>query len=187
MVLLQLTFLIVVLIASYFVIAKKMKADLLSRYLLFVLINSFFFFKIFHEQSALWVTLICAIGLVLNTKLLIIKKVVLILVTGIVVSVYRVPFSSAEFDDYVKGAYGIECVGSECVKVKKVVREDTMKLQTNEYSIQGYSFHWYYVFSRGELTLNDKSIKAINVMGFWFPLTESMEFGMARRTTVNGK
>lgn len=170
MIILQFTFFIVVLVIAYFVIVKKMKTDFLAKYLLFILISSFFFFKIFHEQSALWVTLICTVGLVLNAKLPTLKKVVLILVAGIVVSLYRVPFSSDEFDDYLKATYGIECLGTECVEVVKIVSEDTMELQTNEYSIQGYSYNWYSVFSKGEIELNDKSIKAVNVLGFWFPL-----------------
>ncbi|WP_025783466.1 hypothetical protein [Sporosarcina sp. D27] len=87
-----------------------------------------------------------------------------------VVNVYRVPLSSEEFDDYLKATYGIECLVTECVEVVKIVSEDTMELQTNEYSLQGYSFNWYFVFSKGEIELYDKSIKAVNVMGFWFPL-----------------
>lgn len=170
LVILQFTFFSVVLAISFFVIVKKMKTDFLTRYLLFILISSFSLFKIFHEQSALWVTLICTVGLVLNAKLPSLKKVVLILVAGIVVNLYRVPLSSDEFEDYLKETNGIECLGTECVEVVKIVSEDTMELQTKEYSIQGYSYNWYYVFSKGEIEMNDKTIKAVNVMGFWFPL-----------------
>lgn len=174
MIALEIVLLTIVLVTSFFMISKKMKTDFLIKYLSFVLINSFFIFYLFHYQSALLVLLICAMGLILTMKATVIKKSLLILLVGIGVSLYRVPLSSAEFDDYVKDTYGIECLTSECVEVIKIEDGNKVELKMNEYTIQGYSFNWYYIFSKGELMLNDKSIKAVNVMGLWFPLRKGV-------------
>ncbi len=155
---------------SFFMIMKKMKADFLTKYLLFVLINSFFIYLIFDERFVLTVILICSIGLIFNLNYPFTKKTTLILIVSVILGILRVPMSSIEFDSYLKETYGIECLGNECVRVEKVINDEDMKLEANKKQTQSYAFNWYYVFSAGEIKLNEKSFRAINIMGFWFPL-----------------
>lgn len=157
-------------IVSFFMILKKMRADFLTKYVVFVLFNSFFYFAFFHEKSALWVTLICAIGLIMNTNFPRVKKTVLIVMSGILIGLWCVPLSSGEFDTYLSDSWGIQCLGSECVEVAKVDSKNAVELQKYESFIHNYTFDWYFVFAVGEIELNNKSIKAINIMGLWIPL-----------------
>lgn len=147
-----------------------MKADFLTKYLLFVLINSFFIYLIFDERFVLTVILICSIGLIFNLTYPFTKKTTLIFIVSVILGILRVPMSSIEFDSYLKETYGIECLGNECVRVEKVINDEDMKLEANKKQTQSYAFNWYYVFSAGEIKLNEKSFRAINIMGFWFPL-----------------
>lgn len=80
MIITKIVILTIILVASFIMIVKKMKTDIIIKYLSFVLLISFFVFRLFYLESALWVMLICAIGLILNMKLTFIKKTILIFI-----------------------------------------------------------------------------------------------------------
>lgn len=172
MVIVNLAFFIFILIASIYILFIKSKNDVLKRYLSFIIINSFFFFSIFDIKSVLWITLICAIGLILHTKSPIKDKVIFIFIVIFIFVIYRVPTSPAEFETYLIEEHAIHCSVVECVEVVEIVNDNKLQMQATKYAIQGLTFDWYFVFSQGQIVLNNENIKAINIAGFWIQINK---------------
>ena len=166
----NLAFFIFILIASIYIFFIKSKSSVLERYLSFVMVNSFFLVLIFDIQSALWITLISAFGLILDIKSPIRDKII---VTFIVIFLFvslRVPTNPAEFETYLIEEHGIHCSALECLELVEVVSDDMRQMQATNYSIQDLNLDWHFFYAQGEIRLNNKSIKAINVAGFWFQI-----------------
>ncbi len=162
-----------ILISLIYILVKKAKSeDILERYLYFIMITSFAFVFIFKiEIEILWITLICAIGLLLHAKSPIKNKVILLVFAVFVFAVFRVPtHPSAEFEQYLIDKHGIYCSALDCVEVVEVEDEDMRQMQTTKYAIQGLSSDWYFIYARNELVLDNKTIKVINIAGFWIQL-----------------
>ncbi|AMQ05564.1 hypothetical protein [Sporosarcina psychrophila] len=60
----------------------------------------------------------------------------------------------------------------ECVEVVEIVNDNKLQMQATKYAIQGLTFDWYFVFSQGQIVLNNENIKAINIAGFWIQINK---------------
>ncbi|WP_203248049.1 hypothetical protein [Sporosarcina beigongshangi] len=167
MVIVKLLFFMCIFITSFYKLFIKSKNDVLVRYVVFIMIISFFFFFIFNVKSVLWITLICAFGLILHTKSPLKSKIIFLFIGIFVFCMYRVPTNPAEFETYLMEEHAIHCSVVECVEVVEVMNDDMLQMQTTKYTIQGLTFDWYFIFSQGEIILNNETIKAINIAGFW--------------------
>lgn len=172
MLIVNLAFFIFILIASIYILFIKSKNDVLKRYLSFIIINSFFFFSIFDIKSVLWITLICAIGLILHTKSPIKDQAIFIFIVIFIFVIYRVPASPAEFETYLIEEHAIHCSAVECIEVVEVVNDNKLQMQATKYAIQGLTFDWYFVFAQGQIVLNKENIRAINIAGFWIQINK---------------
>jgi len=167
MVIVKLVLFTFILSASYYLTFIKSKGDVLKRYLSFILIVTFFFAYFFDIHSVLWLTLICALGLILDMKSPIRDKIIVTFIALFIFVIYRVPTDPADFEMYLIEEHAIHCSVVECVEIVEVVNDDMLQMQTTKYAIQGLTFDWYFIFSQGEIILNNETIKAINVAGFW--------------------
>lgn len=113
-------------------------------------------------------TLVCAVGLILHAKSPLKNKIIFLFIGIFVFCMYRVPTNPAEFETYLMEEHAIHCSVVECVEVVEVVNDDMLQMKTTKYAIQGFTFDWYFIFTQGEIILNNETIKAINIAGFWF-------------------
>lgn len=157
---------ILIVIVSFFSIFLGMKVDFLMRYLYFTLIASFWLVVILNMQIFLWLILFCGVGLILNSPSSIAKKSLLLVATVLFIFLHRVPLGPSEFDDYLQEEHGLYCKSVECLQISG---EENLNVQTDISAIQSRDFHWYFFWSKGEITTESQSIEATNVMGFWLP------------------
>ncbi|MDV6377876.1 hypothetical protein ORD22_06320 [Sporosarcina sp. GW1-11] len=169
MVVINILFFIFVVVVYFFTLFFDKTTDFLTRYLMFVLVVSFYFVWIVQIKSVLWLTLACAIGLILNSSVSIIKKFLLVVVSVLFVFFYRVPVLTSDFTDYVYEEYGLYCESVECVQISQ---SDSAHLQANIKKIEFLDFNSNFFWATGEIQTEDQSIKAANIMGFWFPMNE---------------
>ena len=172
MVIVKLVLFTFILSASYYLTFIKSKGDVLKRYLSFILIVTFFFAYFFDIHSVLWLTLICALGLILDMKSPIKDKIIVTFIALFIFVIYRVPTDPAEFEMYLIEEHAIHCSAGECIEVVEVVNNDMLQMQATNYDIQGLTFHWYLIFSKAEIILNNEKIKAVNIAGFWIQVEE---------------
>ena len=174
MVIVNLVFFMVILITTtIYNFRVESKGYILERYLSFIMINSFFFFYIFEIKSVLWISLICAVGLILGAKLIIRDKIIYLFIAILFFAGYRVPVITAEFETYLIEKHGIHCSAIECVELVEVETEVMRQMQATNYSIQSLYLDSHFFFAQGEIILNnknDRTIKAINIAGFWFQI-----------------
>ncbi len=167
MVIVNLALFMFIFIVSFYKLFIKSKKGVLGRFIAFIMVISFFFYYIFDVKSVLWMTLICAFGLILHTKSPLKNKIIFLFIVIFVFCIYRVPTNPAEFETYLMEEHAIHCSVVECVEVVEVVNDDMLQMKTTKYAIQGFAFDWYFIFAQGEIILNNETIKAINVAGFW--------------------
>lgn len=169
----QIAFFAIIASALFYGLFFKSKEELLTRYLAYFLIMSFFFHLVFQSKSIVWMVLFlfCIIGLTLDLDSSLIKKCVLIAGMLIFVSLYRVPHETTEFNSYLKDEHGIYCAGIECLQVSE--NEDIPVMNAESSAIQSYHLSSYFFWAKGELVTDSFSLTAVNVMGFWLPLSDS--------------
>ena len=110
--------------------------------------NSFYLVFIFDFISVLWITLICAIGLILEAKLIIRDKIIYLFIAILIFAIYRVPIISAEFETYLIEEHGIHCSALECVELVEVETELMRQMQATTYSIESLYLDWHFFFAR---------------------------------------
>jgi hypothetical protein len=158
-------------------IAVKMKARPIAnviRYLIFLAINSFLANLFFDIGWLLWISFLSAVALWIlliehqfNYSYLLSIIAILLIFLGA-----AVPKHQQSFMKHISDHTEYKCFSIECVKVSQVVIEDELKTEIKTYSIQGYSFDWYLLFSKGALLLNDEEgnieeFRGANIGGLW--------------------
>ncbi|AXH99038.1 hypothetical protein DV702_04390 [Sporosarcina sp. PTS2304] len=167
MILLKISFLIFVVVVCSATILINRSMDFLTRYVLFILILSFYFVWVFQITSVLWLILVCAIGLIVNSSVSRIKKMLLLLWVVLFVCFYRVPMLPSDFTNYVGDEYDLHCQSVECVQI---TQHESGHLQTTIEDITFEQFNSYFFWAVGEIRTEQQSIKAWNIAGFWFPV-----------------
>lgn len=164
-------FFVLIFVCAVYIFFIKGQGEFLQRYLSFLVITSFFFAVIFDVMWVTWLTLLCAIGLLIHLKLSAKKTIVFILFAVIYFAIYRVPTNPNDFETFLQDEQKIICAGNTCVKVKEVIVQGHLQIQTNTYTINEFSFKWYTVFAVGEAKIDSQVIRAINIAGYWILLT----------------
>ncbi|MFT9600268.1 hypothetical protein [Mesobacillus sp.] len=158
-------------------IDEKMKARPIAnviRYLIFLAVNSFLANMFFDIGWLLWISFFSAVALWIllvehrfNFPYLISIIVILLIFLGA-----GVPKHQQSFLNHISDHTEYNCFSIECVKVSQVVIDDELKTEIETYSIQGYSFDWYLLFSKGALLLKDEQgnmeeFRGVNIGGLW--------------------
>ncbi|GAM14882.1 hypothetical protein [Mesobacillus selenatarsenatis] len=158
-------------------IEEKMKARPIAnviRYLIFLSINSFLANRFFDIGWLLWISFFSAVALWIllvdhqfNFSYLISSIIILLIYLGA-----GVPNHQQSFLNHISDHTEYNCFSIECVKVSQVVIEDELKTEIETYSIQGYSFDWYFLFAKGALFLKDEQgnmeeFTGVNIGGLW--------------------
>jgi hypothetical protein len=158
-------------------ITEKMKAlpiAILIRYLMFLAFNSYFVNMLFDISWLLWICLFSVIGLwiILTDHKITISYFILNFVLLFFFFTAGVPTHQDSFKDYISDHTEYECLTLECVKVKEVIEDETLKTEIKPHSIVGYSFDWYLLFARGNISLQDEEgnievLEGTNIGGLW--------------------
>lgn len=158
-------------------IEAEMKAHPVAnviRYLIFIAVNSFLANMFFDIGWLLWISFFSAVALWIllvehqfNFSYLFSIILILLIFMGA-----GVPAHQQSFRNHISDHTDYKCFSIECVKVSQVVIDDELKTEINILTIQGYSFDWYMLFARGNLTLKDedgniKEFSGINIGGLW--------------------
>jgi hypothetical protein len=156
----------------FFIFFTKGQGEFLQRYLSFLVVTSSFFVMVFDTIGVTWLTLLCAVGLIIHARFSTKKTIFFSLLAVILFAVYRVPANPYDFETgFLQEMENIHCSVNKCVEVKEVVIQDNLQIQTDTYMIQDFSFEWYVVFAAGEIQFDNRTMKAINIAGFSIQLT----------------
>ncbi|WP_026673744.1 hypothetical protein [Alkalihalobacterium bogoriense] len=147
------------------------------RFLYFGAINSFFAKMIFDIEWMIWITVYSALGMVIcykSNKTKRSTKIVLVIAIVIFFSIYRVPGNPISFEEFVNSRDDIQCkYRFECVMISHDETEETLKTITKIIPVRGFSYDYYFLYSKGSIKLgedaeDEEEIKGINIAGFWF-------------------
>ncbi|MFE8699789.1 hypothetical protein ACFYKX_04030 [Cytobacillus sp. FJAT-54145] len=183
---LDIVFMIVIVIASFYQIFIKAEQNdwsrfrseslsTIARYLHFGSLISIFAGIIYDIKWMPWIALYSMVGIILCLKPKEDKtkggqKFVLILLFLLIFNVLRVPTHQNSFQDYISTKETYQCIHSfECVKLTSIVTaEDLLETKVEILPVEGYSFDFYYIFAKGSLKLaNEDEMKGLNIAGFW--------------------